>query len=388
MGFFSFPLVTFRVFCHNINYGGMKVKVLIAAGGTGGHITPGIAIANALKEKGHEIIFVGTEKGMEVDLVPKAGYPIKFIHAGWLQKGLSLKNFKTALEVLKGIANVKQIIREEKIDFVIGTGGYVTAPVMIAALKCKVPTLIHESNALPGKTTKWLSGKVDTVALGFMDALKRLPKAKNAVFTGNPTKFHVGVSKEEAKRKLGISKPLVLIFGGSQGAKKINDTMVEYINNVSITDYQMIYATGPKNYDEILSQVNGTCDNIKNGNVRIEKYIYNMDEVMAASDIAVCRSGALTVTELGIAGVPAILIPYPYAAENHQYFNAKTIADNGGGMIIEEKDLNCHALEQAITSVLKDKERYTKMQEAAIRKENVGAIDRILKEINQLCDKK
>ena len=310
------------------------MNILIAAGGTGGHITPGVAIANRLKDDGNKILFVGTQNGMEVDLVPKSGYEIKYIHAKGLQRGLSLKNIKSITELFKGISDVKRIIKEENIDLVIGTGGYVTAPAMIAALKCKVPTLIHESNALPGKTTYWLSSKVDRVAVGFKETLDRLPKAKCGIYTGNPTKLTNNLSKEQAKEKLGITKPLVLVFGGSQGAKKINDTMIELINAAKIENYQIIYATGPKHYDEIVSKIK-----VNNENVKIEKYIYNMEEVMLASDLAVCRSGALTVTELGIVGLPAILIPFPYAAENHQYYNAKTIEDSKAGIIIEEKDL-------------------------------------------------
>ena len=160
---------------------------------------------------------------------------------------------------------------------------------------------------------------------------------------------------------------------------KVDDNIIS-----KIEDYQIIYATGPANYDEIMSKINQDNECIKNGNVKIEKYIYNMDEVMTASDIAVCRSGALTVTELGIAGVPAILIPFPYAAENHQFFNAKTIADNGGGVVIEEKDLTKDILEGTIVSILKDKEKYENMKKCALRKENVGAIDRIMNEINKI----
>ena len=157
------------------------MNILIAAGGTGGHITPGIAIANALRDDGNEVLFVGTKKGMEVDLVPKAGYDIKFIHAK--------AKIEAGIELLKGIKDVRRIIRENKIDLVIGTGGYVTAPAIIAGLKEHIPTMIHESNALPGKTTKLLASKVDVVALGFKEAITKLPNAKNAVFTGNPTKI-------------------------------------------------------------------------------------------------------------------------------------------------------------------------------------------------------
>ncbi len=355
------------------------MKVLIAAGGTGGHITPGIAIANKLKENNNSVIFVGTQNGMEVDLIPKAGYDIKYIHARGLRGGLSLKNIKTISELIKGIADVKRIIKEEHIDLVIGTGGYVTAPAMIAAIRCKVPTLIHESNALPGKTTRWLSKKVDTVAVGFEAALDKLPENANKVFTGNPTKLSDSFVKEDAKSKLEITKPLLLVFGGSQGAKKINETMIEYINSNDILDYQVIYATGPKNYDEIISHIK-----VENPNVKIEKYIYNMEEVMTASDLAVCRSGALTVTELGIVGLPAILIPYPHAAENHQYFNAKTIEDSGAGLIIEEKDLTCEKLKDTVERLLNDNTELSRMQNNAKKSEMKDSILNIMAEIDKI----
>ena len=358
------------------------MKVLIAAGGTGGHITPGIAIASRLKEEGHQIIFVGTKRGMEVDLIPKAGFDIKYIHAQGIKRGNFFKNIKTVTELIKGIDDVKKIIKEENIDLVVGTGGYVTAPAMIAALKCKIPTLIHESNALPGKTTKWLSGRVDRVAVGFEEALELLPRAKYSVYTGNPTKLKDSFTKAESKDKINSTKPLLLVFGGSQGAKKINETMVEFINTTEINEFELIYATGPKHYDEIISQVK-----VKNPNVKIEKYIYNMEEVMVAADLAVCRSGALTVTELGVVGLPAILIPFPYAAENHQYYNAKTIEDNDAGMIIEEQNLTCEMLKQKIDEILKDKTKLDCMAQKAKRPEMKGAIERIMKEINEITKK-
>lgn len=354
------------------------MNVLVAAGGTGGHITPGLSIANKLREKGNNIIFVGTKNGMEVDLVPKAGFELRYIHAKGLTSGIQAK-IQAGIELIKGITEVKQIIKSEKIDLVIGTGGYVTAPAMIAALKLKIPTLIHESNALPGKTTKWLSSKVDVVAVGFKETIEKLPGAKYVVFTGNPTKLQDDFSKEKCKEKLGTTKPIVLVFGGSQGAKKLNEVMIELINNLHTEDYNIIYATGPKNYDDIISKIQNESPNVK-----IEKYIYNMEEVMNASDLAVCRSGALTVTELGIVGLPAILIPFPYAAENHQYYNAKTISDSGAGIIIEEKDLTAELLKEKIDTLMKDKERLAEMAKNARKDEMKDAVNNIMTEIDRI----
>ncbi len=355
------------------------MKILIAAGGTGGHINPGIAIANMLKDRGDEVKFIGTEKGLEKDLVPKAGFDIIYIHAQGLHRGLSLKNIQTIMILKKGIEECKKIIDEEKPDLVIGTGGYVTAPLMIAGLKKKIPTAIHESNALPGKTTIWLSKKVDLIALGFDDAKKRVPDAKNAVFTGNPTKIEVSLSKDEMKKKLGIKGKMVLVFGGSQGAKKINDTMVEFINENKQLGYEVIYATGPKNYDDVISEIN-----VENKNFKIEKYIYNMNEVMRAADLVVCRSGALTVTEIAVVGVPAIMIPFPFAAENHQYFNAKTLENVGAGIIIEEKDLTKEKLEKAIEDIIFDDEKLEAMAKNAKSVGDNKALERIEKELEKI----
>lgn len=359
--------------------GDEHMKFLIAAGGTGGHINPGIAIANMLANRGDEVKFIGTETGMEKDLVPKAGFDIEYIHAEGMHRGFSLKNFSTLINLEKGINECTRIIEREKPDLLIGTGGYVTAPLMIAGLKMKVPTLIHESNALPGKTTIWLSKRVDTIALGFNEAKKKIPQAKNAVFTGNPTKMNVALDKKEAKQKLGISDKLVLIFGGSQGARKINDTIVEIINENKELNYKIIFATGTKNYDEVISKIK-----VDNKNFQIEKYIYNMDEVMRASDLVVCRSGALTVTEIAVVGVPAIMIPFPYAAENHQFFNAKALEDVGAGIIIEEKNLTKDILMENIESVINNDAKMFEMSANAKKIGDVQAIYRIEAEIDKI----
>lgn len=358
------------------------MKFLIAAGGTGGHINPGIAIGKMLKEKGNDVIFVGTKDGMEKDLVPKAGFDIKYIHSEGLHSGITVKNIKPIITMNRGVVECIDLIKKEEPDLLIGTGGYVTAPLMFAGLRLKVPTMIHESNALPGKTTILLSRKVDTIALGFEDAKKHIPRAKNAVFTGNPTNMMNVISREEMKKKLGIKGKLLLVFGGSQGAKKINDTMIELLNENDRKDYEIIYATGNNNYDEVISKVKNRQDNVK-----IEKYIYNMNEIMNAADLVVCRSGALTVTEIAIVGVPSILIPFPYAAENHQFFNAKTLENVGGGIVIEEKDLTKDILKEKINSIINDDNMIKEISENARKIGDNKALERIEKEINKLIKK-
>lgn len=358
------------------------MKFLMAAGGTGGHITPGIAIATMLKNNGHEVIFIGTENGLETDLVPKAGFDIKYIHALGLKSGI-MNKLKAIRALNKGINECKNLISEEKPDMVIGTGGYVTAPLMIAGISKKIPTMIHESNALPGKTTKWLAKKVDCVAVGFEAAKEKLNNLGNVVCTGNPNKMGMSnISKEEAKKKINIEGKLVLVFGGSQGAKRINETMIELINNKEFKGYNVIYATGPKHYDNILSQIKEIPNN-----VTIEKYIYNMEEIMRASDVVVCRSGALTISELSTVGVSSILIPFPHAAENHQYYNARTLADVEASIIIEEKNLTSKALKSKLEELINDDERLIKMQEAAKKIEKKNVLEEIMKEIDKVINK-
>lgn len=355
------------------------MKALIAAGGTGGHINPGIAIANMLKEKGFDIVFIGTEKGLETDLVPKAGFEIRLIHAAGLKRKITFENIKVLFTMRKGIEECKKIIDEEKPDIVIGTGGYVTAPLMSAAIKKKIPTMIHESNALPGKTTKLFAKKVDCVAVGFEEAIKKLPNGKHVVCTGNPTRMKKNLDKKAIQEKLGIVRPLLLVFGGSQGAKKLNEVMVKLINENKFGDYNVIYATGAKHYDKIISQIKNIPENVK-----IERYIYNMEEVMNASDLLLCRSGALTISEISVIGVASILIPFPYAAENHQYYNAKALENVEAGVIIEEKDLEAENLLNRINELMKDKEKLRQMGENALQIGNPNAINKVEEEIKNL----
>ena len=215
------------------------MKVIIAAAGTAGHINPGLAIANKIKneEKNSEIMFIGTTRGLENDLVPRAGYKLKTIDAYGLSKKISIENIKKMIKTLQGYGEAKKIIKEFKPDIVIGTGGYICGATISAAHNLKIPTMLHESNAFPGKAIKMLARKTDTILVSFKDAIPRIKNAKNVIFTGTPVKIikkdYTTQEKEKILEKIGLKlgKPIVLVFGGSQGAKKINETLIEIIKN-------------------------------------------------------------------------------------------------------------------------------------------------------------
>jgi len=369
------------------------MKVIIAAAGTGGHINPGLAIANKIKEenKDAKIIFIGTVRGLENDLVPRSGYELRTIEAYGINRKISINNIRNLFKTAKGYKQARKIVEEIRPDIVIGTGGYICGPVIFAAIKNNIPTMLHESNAFPGIAVKLLSKKVDTVLVGFKEAIERLPKAKNVVVTGTPTKM-IGTSyteeeKEVIKREAGIktSLPIVLIFGGSQGAQSINETLIEIIKNKSNTDYQIIWACGPKQYDIIKEKLSGEKININNiQNAKIVPYIYNMEEIMSIADVIISRSGAMTITEISKTGKPAIFIPFPFATENHQEYNAKVLENVGAAKIILDKDLNATVLSSTLKDMMKDKEVLTSMGEKAKSIAITDVEDRIYKEIKKL----
>lgn len=369
------------------------MKVIIAAAQTGGHINPGIAIANKIKQenKNTRIMFIGTTRGLENDLVPRAGYELKTIEAYGINRKISIENIKNMFKTLKGFNGAKKIVKEFKPDIVIGTGGFICGPVLMAAKKYKIPTILHESNAFPGITTKLLSNKVNTVLVGFKDAIKRLPRANKIVVTGTPTKIkQVNLSKEQKEKimdelKLSKELPIVLIFGGSQGAKSINSTLIEIIKNKTNTNYQIIWASGPKQYDIIKDKLQELKININRiKNIRVLPYIYNMEEMMNLADIIISRSGAMTITEIAITGKPAIFVPFPFATENHQEYNARVLADIGAAKIILDKDLNANILSNTINEMLKDKSILLKMGEKANKVATKNVEERIYEEIKKL----
>lgn len=366
------------------------MNAIIAAAGTGGHINPGIAIANKIKEENTnaQITFIGTVRGLENDLVPRAGYKLETIEAYGINRKISIENIRNLVKTLKSIGRAKKIIKKLKPDVVIGTGGYICMPVMLAAKKLKIPTLLHESNAFPGVSIKVLSKDVNTVMVGFEDAIKRLPKAKNVVLTGTPTKMKKntldGEKINKIKEQLGFKSdlPVVLVTGGSQGAKSINETLINIIKKKMNTNYQIIWAAGKNQYDLIKEELQSSNINIGNiPGVKIVPYIYNMEEVMNAVDVVVARSGAMTITEISILGKPAIFIPYPYATENHQEYNAKVLEKTGAAKIILDKNLNDKILSEYIEDMIKDKDKLKEMSNNARKIAIDNVEERIYKEI-------
>ena len=369
------------------------MKVIIAAAGTAGHINPGLAIANKIKEeeKNSEIIFIGTQRGLENDLVPRAGYELKTIDAYGFSKEISIENLKKMYKTLKGFGEAKKIIKEFKPDIVIGTGGYICGATITAAHSLKIPTLLHESNAFPGKAIKMLAKKTNTILVSFKDAIPRIKNCKNIVFTGTPVKIRKKDYKEEEKNRiiygvdLDINKPTVLVFGGSQGAKKINDAVIEIIRNELNKDYQIILGSGSKQFElikEELERLGLNIDKIKN--VKILPYIYNMEEIMNAVDLIVARSGAMTITEISNLGKPSILIPLPNVSHNHQLYNAKALEEVGAAKIILNDEVDGRKLNEKINEIVLDKKTVKEMGENALKISAPNASEKIYYEIKKL----
>ena len=372
------------------------MKVVIAAAGTGGHINPGIAIANKIMEKepDSKIIFIGTPRGLENDLVPRAGYELKTIDAYGINRKINLDNIKRLYKTTKSVEEAKKILKEFKPDVVIGTGGYICVSVGIAANRLKIPIVLHESNAFPGVAIKLLSKKAKAVLLGFEDAKTRLPKAKNVVVTGTPTKIKSSKLTDEEKANLRSALmlknelPLVLVFGGSQGARSINNAIIGIIENKLNKNYQIIWAAGKGNFENIkqhLAEKNMDIDNIENA--KIMPYIYNMQEVMETSDLVVSRSGAMTITEISNLAKPAIFIPFPFATENHQEYNARVLEKVGAAKIILDKNLNYKNLNDTIELMVENKEQLKEMGKKAGKIANTNVEENIYNEIRNILSK-
>lgn len=369
------------------------MKVIVSAAGTAGHINPAIAISNKIREKepNSEIIFIGTNRGLENDLVPRSGYELKRIEAYGLKKEISIQNLKHILHTIKSKKEVQKIIEDFQPDIVVGTGGYICGPVFLAALSKKIPTVLHESNAYPGKAVKFLAKNVDCVLVGFEEAKEKLQDAKKVVVTGNPTKTKKLIISQNEKKKilesLGIKNelPIVLVFGGSQGAQKINEAIIDLVKQKLNQDYQIIWATGQSQYDIVKESFENSTMSMKNlKNVKAVPYIYNMEELINVADLVICRSGAMTITELAICSKPAIFVPLPSNSANRQEDNARVLEKLGAAKIILNDELTGKRLSEEIDDVIKDETKLVQMGKAANKIAPHDVEEKIYEEIKKV----
>jgi len=361
------------------------LRVVLSGGGTAGHINPALSIAKKIleKEPKSEILFVGTPNGMENRLLEKAGFPIRHVDVKGFQRKFTLQNLKAAYLAATGVGKAKKILREFCPDVVIGTGGYVSWPVLRAAAKMKIPTLIHEQNALAGLTTRKLSSVVDSVCISFEKNLEQLPCKKDKIrLTGNPVDpLITTVSRERSRSALGISAPFLLSFGGSLGAGAINACAFELAKDFSSRKPVFhTHAFGKREYEKYIAMdtENKIC---RFGNVKFEEYIYDMPRQLAASDLVICRAGAITLAEPSLMGKPAVLIPSPNVTDNHQYKNARVFEEAGAAILIEEKDLTPERLKKEVSQLLFDPARLAEMGRKMKTLAHGGADEAIWKEI-------
>ncbi|MDO4869252.1 MAG: undecaprenyldiphospho-muramoylpentapeptide beta-N-acetylglucosaminyltransferase [Bacillota bacterium] len=344
------------------------MKVIMTGGGTGGHIYPAIAIADEIKKRypQAEFLFVGAERGLEKTIVPERGYEIKLITVAGFNRKNPFKNIEVVRKLMKGSNQAREIIANFKPDFVIGTGGYASAPLVRAAQKAGVPSYIHEQNAIPGMTNKLLEKHVRKVFLGFAKAGEHFKHKEKQVVVGNPVRDEfMTLTKEEARKKLGFEEDefVLLAFGGSQGAGRINKAMISVIKELSGEQgMRIVLGAGSYYYDAILTSLREDGFEIPE-NVNIMEYIHDMASYLKAADLVVSRSGALTVAETTVCGTPAIFIPSPIVTGNHQYYNALAVCEEGGAEVIEEKDLENEKLIREILRLKSDPQTLSVMSE-------------------------
>ncbi|HSW36224.1 MAG TPA: undecaprenyldiphospho-muramoylpentapeptide beta-N-acetylglucosaminyltransferase [Candidatus Limnocylindrales bacterium] len=330
------------------------MRVLIGGGGTGGHIYPALALARyALTEDSMtEILFVGTARGLENKIVPSSGFNLAIIPARGFQR--NSKQLSLAIkDNWGGLERSRRIISDFKPDIVLGTGGYVAFPLVMAAIIKHCPVVIHEQNALPGLTNRWLAPLVNRVCLSFFETRKKLSRLSRIQFTGNPRASEVhSVGRAEGCRYFGLApeQKNILIYGGSRGSLKINQVVTEYLKaNLVPEGVNLIYVTGDDYYQTVRGALGQIPDNVK-----LFPYLEEMPMALAAADLAVTRSGATTLAEVTALGVPVLLIPSPNVVNNHQYHNARLLSDAGAAVLIDEKELDHTRLQTEINRLLSD----------------------------------
>ncbi|BBM17462.1 UDP-N-acetylglucosamine-N-acetylmuramyl-(pentapeptide) pyrophosphoryl-undecaprenol N-acetylglucosamine transferase [Enterococcus avium] len=361
------------------------MRILVTGGGTGGHIYPALAFIRYVQkiQPDSEFLYVGTHRGLENKIVPETGISFKTIKIQGFKRKLSLDNIKTVQLFLESIKRSKEILREFKPDVVIGTGGYVSGSVVYAAARMKIPTIVHEQNSVPGMTNKFLSRFADRVGICFPDAAQYFPESKT-VLVGNPRAQEVVTSgKSEVLEQYGLLPdiPTVLIFGGSQGALKINQAVIQALPKFSQKDYQVLYASGDRYYNEIKEKFD--VEKI-NRNLSLQPYIKNMTDVMANVDLLIGRAGATSIAELTALGLPAILIPSPYVTNDHQTKNAQSLVNAGAVKMIPDADLTGESLIDAVDEIMNDSEKREAMAKASRQEGIPDAAERLWSLVNEI----
>lgn len=356
------------------------MRVIFAGGGTGGHINPAVSIADYVKTRDEEFeaLFIGTEKGLEKKLIPSLGYDIEYIDVQGFDRSNPLKNIKTLEKLFKSVKQCRKIIRDFKPDCVVCTGGYVSGPAAMAAHKEKVPSLIHEQNVFPGLTVKGSGKYVDYIAVSFDETVNEIKQKSKCVVTGNPVRENIiNADYKKSREKLGIDEPFVLIFGGSLGAAKINDTVIDMLQRVSDEKkFKLVFGTGDRNYSSVMQTIADRGIAVGD-NVTVAAYIDNMAEMMAAADLVVSRSGAITVSEIAALGKPSVLIPSPNVVRNHQEQNAREFAENGAAKMILESELASDRLYSEIVDIISDKKCMEEMSAELKRLAKTDALEKI-----------
>jgi len=336
------------------------MKIIVSAGGTGGHIYPALAIIEKFKqkEKDLEVLYIGTHNRMEKDIVPERKIKYESLEIYGFSKTDIKRDIKNIFLIKKAYKKCLKIMQEFKPDVVIGVGGYVTYPVIKAANKLNIKTIIHEQNSIPGKSNIALSKKVDLVCTSFEASNKYFKGAKKIKYTGNPCGEAALKAKEITKKSLGLNKDkqLVLIVAGSLGSKTLNDSFKEYLKKVSKENYEVLYITGNKHYDEFIRGEKFPS------NVKVLPYLDNLVGIMKNTDLIITRAGASTMSEILTLNLPAIFIPSPYVANNHQYYNALEIKNKKAALMIEEKDLNTEILLKEVNELLNNQEKYNEIK--------------------------
>lgn len=363
------------------------MRVLLTGGGTGGHIYPALAIAKGIKQKFPEakILFVGNSKGIEAEVVPRDGFDFSSITVEGLPRKLHrvFQVVKALAKTCQGSIEAYRILRDFKPTVVVGTGGYVCFSVVMIAALLKIPTLIQEQNAFPGRTNRILSHVASKVAVTFPESIRYFTPKADIVVTGLPVRDEVALTCREdgvSAFDLKNDKFTILCVGGSQGARSLNRAMVEVIANTAIDDkFQVIHVTGQSGYDETLKELAARgIDPVAGGNITVKPYLYNMAQALAAADLVVCRAGATTIAEIEVRGLPSILIPYPYAANNHQEYNARALVRGGAAIMIKDRELNGRLLWEEIRKLSGDKAGLAEMAVQSLKMARPKALNHLV----------